>query len=83
MVQPEWAFELIVTGIDNYNAMVKIALDNYFSKNYTEDGETLWYRSCLVDDAYYCFMMKDWNATLQVLQDKDKFMANQNEQPPF
>ena len=52
-----------------------MALDDYFSKNYTQDGETLWYRSHLVDDVYYCFMMKDWNATLQVLQDKDKFKA--------
>ena len=25
------------------------------------------YRSRIVDDAYYCFMMEDWDATLQVL----------------
>ena len=33
------------------------------------------YRSRIVGDAYYCFMMEDWDATLQVLRDKDKFEA--------
>ena len=33
------------------------------------------YRSRIVDDAYYCFMTEDWDATLQVLRDKDKLEA--------
>ena len=41
-VQPEWAFELIITGLDNYDATVKAVLDNYFSKSYVRDGQTLW-----------------------------------------
>ena len=67
-VQPKWAFELIIMGLDNYDASVKMVLDDYFSKNYVEDGQTLWYRSRIVDDAYYCFMMKNWDATLQVFR---------------
>ena len=68
-VQPEWAFELIITGLDNYDATV---LDNYFSKSYVRDGQTLW-----VSQSYrcYCFLMEDWDATLQVLRDKDKLEA--------
>jgi hypothetical protein len=74
-VEPEWAFELIVTGLDEYDTSVKMVLDDYFSKSYTQEGKTLWHRSRIVDDAHYCFMMKDWDATLQVLQDNDKFEA--------
>ena len=78
-VQPEWAFELIITGLNafpNTTAVtVKNFLDTHFRRSYVLDGQTLWHRSRLVDDAYYCFMMKDWDATLQVLKDKDYFEA--------
>lgn len=73
VVQPDWAFELIITGLDHYDSSVKQTLDDYFSKNYTADGQSLWHCSRIVDEAYYCFIMTDWNATVQVLQDKEKF----------
>ena len=73
VVQPEWAFELIITGLDHYDSSMKFTLDEYFSRNYTSDGSTLWYRSRIVNESYYCFVMKDWTATAQVLQDKDRF----------
>ena len=75
VVQPDWAFELIITGLDHYDSSVKQTLDDYFSKNYTADGQSLWHCSRIVDEAYYCFIMTDWNATVQVLQDKEKFEA--------
>ena len=75
VVQPEWAFELIITGLDHYDSSVKQTLDDYFSKNYTVDGQSRWHCSRIVDEAYYCFVMTDWSATVQVLQDKEKFEA--------
>jgi hypothetical protein len=39
--QPEWAFELIITGLDNYDYSIKSVLDNYFRKNYVRDGQKL------------------------------------------
>ena len=73
IVQPEWAFELIITSLDNYDPTVKMVLDDYFCRTYTRDGQMLWFRSRIVDNSYYCFTMKDWDVTLQVLQDKDRF----------
>ena len=75
VVQPEWAHELIITGIDHYDGTVKFVLDDYFSRTYMRNDVTLWHRSRIVDDAYYCFIMKDWEATSQVLRDKDRFEA--------
>jgi hypothetical protein len=66
--QPEWAFELIVTGLDNYDAMVKMVLDDYFSKKYVQDGQTLWYWSRFIDEAYYCFMMRDLSCPRQIYE---------------
>ena len=34
LVQPEWAFELIITGIDHYDATVKTVLDDSSGKPY-------------------------------------------------
>lgn len=75
VVQPEWAFELIITGLDHYDSSMKFTLDEYFSCNYMSNGMTLWYHSRIVNESYYCFVMKDWNATAQVLQDKERFEA--------
>lgn len=75
VVQPEWAFELIITGLDHYDSSVKQTLDDYFSKNYMANGRTLWHCSRIVDEAYYCFVMTDWSATVQVLQDRENFEA--------
>ena len=74
-VQPEWAYELMIMGIEHYDASVKVVLDEYFSRTYIRDGQTLWHCSRIVDDAYYCFIMKDWESMSQVLREKDKFEA--------
>ena len=74
-VQPEWAFELIITGLDIYDDanVIKMVLDKYFCESYVQDGQTQWHHSRIVDDVYYCLVMRDWDATRQVLKDKDKF----------
>jgi hypothetical protein len=74
VIQPEWPFELAVTGLDNYDPTLSLSLDQFFIRNFLDkdSGNTLWHRSRVVDGVYI-MMMKDWQATHSVLQAKSLF----------
>ena len=57
VVVPEWAFEIIITGLDHYDSSIKFTLDEYFSRNYTSDGNTLWHQSRIVND--FLLLLRD------------------------
>ncbi|KAF5312013.1 hypothetical protein D9619_003843 [Psilocybe cf. subviscida] len=72
-VIPSYPFELAITGVEGYEATAALELDGHFSRTYCDNqGNTLWVASRFENGAYL-FLMRDWEATARVLNDKESF----------
>jgi len=66
-LEPQWAFELVITGISHYDHEIVYALDQYIHHTFVDaERNSLLQGSCTQDD-YYCFTMRDWQATKEVI----------------
>jgi hypothetical protein len=82
-IEIEHAFELIVTGIREYDHRIQEYLTSWFSHAYKDESNESLITSSRVpskDANAFVFTMADWKATVRVLQDHKKFKAELN--PP-
>jgi flagellar capping protein FliD len=69
-IEPIWAFELVISGISRYDFGLVQSLDQYMTHTFRDDSGSLFHASRTIDD-YYCFVMRDWQATKLVLLKAD------------
>jgi hypothetical protein len=66
-LEPQWAFELVITGISRYDQEIVYTLNQYIHHTFVDaDKKTLLLGTRTIDD-FYCFTMRDWQATKEVI----------------
>jgi hypothetical protein len=66
-LEPQWAFELVITGILCYDHKIVYALDQYIHHTFIDvERKSLLQGSRTLDDCY-CFTMHNWQATKEVI----------------
>jgi hypothetical protein len=66
-LEPQWAFELVITGILGYDHEIVYALDQYIHHTFIDmEKKSLLQGSCTLDDCYR-FTMRNWQATKEVI----------------
>src|ERR1700722_17582324 len=66
-LEPQWAFELVITGISRYDHEIVYALNQYIHHTFIDtEKNTLLQGTRTLDDCY-CFTMRDWQATSYVI----------------
>jgi hypothetical protein len=66
-LEPQWAFELVITGISRYDHEIVYALDQYIHHTFIDAERNSLLQSSCTQDNYYCFTMQDWQATKEVI----------------
>jgi len=66
-LEPQWAFELVITGISRYDHEIVYALDQYLHHTFVDAENKTLLQSTRTHDDYYCFTMRDWQATKEVI----------------
>lgn len=72
-IEPIYAFELVITGIGDFDQSFTTTLDNFFFHRYKTENTSLWVSSRTPERDVYCFLMADWTATKKVLDDSECF----------
>src|SRR5882762_6366638 len=66
-LEPHWAFELVITGISRFDHEIMYVLDKYIHHTFLNaDKNSLLQGTRTLDDCY-CFTMRDWQATKEVI----------------
>jgi hypothetical protein len=66
-LEPQWAFELVITGISRYDHEIVYALDQYIHHTFVDEGKNSLLQGTRTHDDCYCFTMRDWQATRDVI----------------
>jgi hypothetical protein len=66
-LEPQWTFEFVITGISRYDHEIIYALDQYIHHTFVDlEKNSLLQGTCTLDNCY-CFTMRDWQATRDVI----------------
>jgi hypothetical protein len=66
-LEPQWAFELVITGISRYDHEIVYALDQYIHHTFVDAEKNSLLQGMRTQDDCYRFTMRDWQATKEVI----------------
>ncbi|KAK0220048.1 hypothetical protein IW262DRAFT_1461282 [Armillaria fumosa] len=72
-IDPVYAFEVIITGIGDYDCSFVLHLDRYFTTLTETDGTPFFCSSRVPETNVYCVILSSWQATKTVLSDTELF----------
>ncbi|KAK0461553.1 hypothetical protein IW261DRAFT_1576680 [Armillaria novae-zelandiae] len=72
-INPVYAFEVVITGIGDYNHSFALHLDRYFTTLTEPDGTSFFRSSRIPETDVYCVVLSSWEATKTVLSNTKFF----------